>query len=84
MGVSRPTGYKRRKPNGRNEGLDNLPLPDPKFHGKIGNTYHDWQADKALLMSQLRDSRSKDWALHRLTTMGEVCRAVMHETLSKT
>lgn len=25
---------------------DNLPQPDPTFHGKIGETYHDSTADK--------------------------------------
>jgi len=29
----------------------NLPQPDPKFHGKIGNTYHDSKADPALFKS---------------------------------
>lgn len=30
---------------------DNLPQPDPKFHGKIGKTYHDSTADKAMFAS---------------------------------
>jgi hypothetical protein len=38
----------------------------------------------SLLMSQLHESRAKDWALHRLTTIGEACRGVMHETLRST
>lgn len=36
------------------------------------------------LMTQLRSSRSRDWALARLTTIGEACRAVLRETLRKT
>ena len=30
---------------------DNLPQPDPTFHGKIGETYHDSQADPAMFKS---------------------------------
>jgi len=34
-----------------------------------------------LLMCQPRQSRAKDWALHRLTTIGEACRAMLCENL---
>lgn len=27
---------------------DNLPQPDPTFHGKVGETYHDARADPAM------------------------------------
>ena len=30
---------------------DNLPQPDPTFHGKIGKTYHDSTADKSMFDS---------------------------------
>ena len=35
-----------------------------------------------LLMQQLKNSRAKDWALKRLTTIGQASRAVADETLS--
>ena len=36
------------------------------------------------LMRQLRNSRAKEWAQERLTTIGHACRAVANETLSAT
>ena len=38
----------------------------------------------SLLMSQLRQGRAKEWALHRLTTIGEACRAMLRENLRTT
>jgi hypothetical protein len=38
----------------------------------------------SLLMSQLKTSRAKEWALARVTTIGEACRAVAEETLRTT
>lgn len=38
----------------------------------------------SLLMSQLRSSRSREWALERLMTIGQACRSVLRETLRKT
>ena len=38
----------------------------------------------SLLMSQLKQSHAKDWALCRLTTIGEACRAMLGETLRTT
>jgi hypothetical protein len=35
----------------------------------------------SLLVLQLRQSRAKHWAVRRLLTMGEACRAVLTETL---
>lgn len=37
-----------------------------------------------LLMRELKTSRAKEWALNRLTTIGQACRAVADETLSAT
>jgi hypothetical protein len=37
-----------------------------------------------ILMRQLRTSRAKEWALERLTTIGQACRAVANETLGTT
>src|SRR5512142_1700733 len=36
------------------------------------------------LMSQLRQGRAKEWALHRLMIIGEACRAMVKETLRTT
>jgi hypothetical protein len=38
----------------------------------------------SLLMRQLRTSRAKEWAMARLTTIGQACRAVADETLTAT
>ena len=38
----------------------------------------------SLLMLQLRHNRTKDWALIRLTTIGQACRAMTIETLRTT
>ena len=37
-----------------------------------------------LLMCELKSSRAKEWALERLTTIGQACRAVANETLGAT
>jgi hypothetical protein len=38
----------------------------------------------SLLMGELRQGRAKEWALHRLMTIGEACRAMVKESLRKT
>ena len=35
-------------------------------------------------MSQLKQSHARAWALERLTTIGQACRAVLKESLSQT
>ena len=35
-------------------------------------------------MTQLRSLRSREWALERLMTIGQACRAVLRETLRTT
>ena len=35
-------------------------------------------------MIQLRQGCAKEWALHRLMTIGQACRATTHETLRTT
>jgi hypothetical protein len=37
-----------------------------------------------ILMRELKSGRAKEWALHRLTTIGQACRAVADETLRAT
>ncbi|MHB1157694.1 MAG: hypothetical protein ACYC26_12775, partial [Phycisphaerales bacterium] len=38
----------------------------------------------SVLMRQLRCGRARAWALERLTTIGQACRAVLRQTLSRT
>jgi DDE superfamily endonuclease len=38
----------------------------------------------SLLMRQLRQGHAYEWAYRKLTTIGEACRAIMHETLRST
>jgi hypothetical protein len=38
----------------------------------------------SLLMRQLRQDCARDWALCRLKTIGEACRAMLNETLRAT
>ncbi len=68
------------------DGKQELGMGDCQLRDGQGQTRHMYLVMLAysLLMSQLGDSRAKDWALHRLTTIGEACRAVMHETLRTT
>jgi hypothetical protein len=68
------------------DGKQELGMGDCQLRNGQGQTRHMYLVMLAysLLMSQLRDNRSKDWALHRLTTIGEACRGVMHETLRTT
>lgn len=68
------------------DGKQELGMGDCQLRDGQGQTRHMYLVMLAysLLMSQLRDSRAKDWALHRLTTIGEACRGVMHETFRTT
>lgn len=68
------------------DGKQELGMGDCQLRDGLGQTRHMYLVMLAysLLMSQLRESRAKDWALHRLTTIGEACRGVMRETLRTT
>ena len=68
------------------DGKQELGMGDCQLRDGQGQTRHMYLVMLAysLLMSQLRDNRAKDWALHRLTTIGDACRGVMHETLRVT
>jgi len=68
------------------DGKQELGMGDCQLRFGQGQTRHMYLVMLAysLLMIQLRDSRANDWALHRLTTIGEACRGVMHETLRAT
>lgn len=61
-------------------------MGDCQLRNGRGQTRHMYLVMLAysLLMSQLKQGRAKDWALCRLTTIGEACRAMLGETLRTT
>ena len=61
-------------------------MGDCQLRDGQGQTRHMYLVMLAysLLMSQLRQDRSKEWALCRLKTIGEACRAMLEETLRTT
>jgi hypothetical protein len=63
-----------------------LDMGDCQLRNGQGQTRHLYMVFLAhsVLMLQLRQSRASAWALERLTTIGQACRAVMRQTLSQT
>ena len=68
------------------DGKQQLGLGDCQLRDSQGQTRHIDLVMLAysLLMVQLRQGRATDWALHRLVTIGEACRAMLKETLRTT
>ena len=68
------------------DGKQELGMGDCQLRSGQGQTRHMYLVMLAysLLMSQLRQGHAKDWALHRLMTIGEACRAMLNETLRST
>jgi DDE superfamily endonuclease len=68
------------------DGKQQLGLGDCQLRDPQGQTRHMDLVMLAysLLMVQLRQGRATDWALHRLMTIGEACRAMLRETLRTT
>ena len=68
------------------DGKQQLGLVDCQLRDVQGQTRHMYLVMLAysLLMGQLRQGRAKEWALHRLTTIGEACRAMLREGLRTT
>jgi uncharacterized protein YndB with AHSA1/START domain len=68
------------------DGKQQLGLGDCQLRDVQGQTRHMYLVMLAysLLMSQLRQGRASEWALHRLTTIGEACRAMLRENLRTT
>jgi len=68
------------------DGKQELGMGDCQLRSGQGQTRHMHlvMAAYSLLMRQLRNSRATQWALHRLTTIGQACRAVADETLRTT
>jgi hypothetical protein len=68
------------------DGKQELGMGDCQLRSGQGQTRHMHlvMAAYSLLVRQLRDSRATKWALRRLTTIGQACRAVAEETLRAT
>jgi hypothetical protein len=68
------------------DGKQELGMGDCQLRNGQGQTRHMYLVMLAysLLMHQLRQDRAKEWALCRLTTIGEACRAMLRETLRTT
>ena len=61
------------------DGKQQLGLGDCQLRDVQGQTRHMYLVMLAysLLMGELRQGRAKEWALHRLMTIGEACRAMV-------
>jgi hypothetical protein len=68
------------------DGKQQLGLGDCQLRDVQGQTRHMYLVMLAysLLVGQLRQGRAKGWALQRLTTIGEACRAMLRESLRTT
>jgi hypothetical protein len=68
------------------DGKQHLGMGDCQLRNGQGQTRHLYMVFLAhsVLMRQLRQSRAREWALERLTTIGQACGAVLRETLSQT
>jgi hypothetical protein len=68
------------------DGKQELGMGDCQLRSGQGQTRHMYLVMLAytLLMRELKASRAKAWAVERLTTIGQACRAVTHEMLEAT
>jgi len=68
------------------DGKQHVGLGDCQLRDVQGQTRHVYlvMLTYSLLMGQLRQGRAKEWALHRLMTIGEACRAMAKEALRTT
>jgi hypothetical protein len=68
------------------DGKQHLGMGDCQMRSGRGQTVHMYMVFVAysLLMSQLKQGRVREWAMTRLTTIGQACRAVLCETLTHT
>jgi hypothetical protein len=88
--VSRIVRVHRRRWTGaetfHRDGKQQRGLGDCQLRDVQGQTRHMYLVMLAysLLMGQLKQSRAREWALHRLMTIGEACRAMLKEALRTT
>ena len=68
------------------DGKQHLGMGECQLRSGRGQTRHMYLVFLAysLLMSQWKQSHARAWALERLTTIGQACRAVLKESLSQT
>ncbi len=68
------------------DGKQELGMGDCQLRNGEGQTRHMYLVMLAysLLMSQLQQGRAQEWALCKLTTIGEACRAMLRESLRNT
>jgi hypothetical protein len=88
--VSRIVGVYRHRWTGTEtfprDGKQQLGLGDCQLRDFQGQTRHMYLVMLAysLLMGQLRQGRAREWALQKLMTIGEACRAMLRESLRAT
>jgi len=88
--VSRIVRVYRRRWRGtecfHRDGKQHLGMGDCQLRDGRGQTRHLYMVFLAhsVLMRQLRQGRACEWALERLTTIGQACLAVTRQTLSQT
>jgi hypothetical protein len=88
--VSRIVRVYRRRWTGtetfHRDGKQQLGLGDCQLRDHQGQTRHMYLVMLAysLLMGELKQGRAKEWALQRLMTIGEACRAMIRESLRTT
>src|SRR4051794_30371533 len=68
------------------DGKQQLGLGDCQLRDVQGQTRHIYLVMLAysLLMGELKQGRAREWAFHRLMTIGEACRAMVKEALRTT